>query len=64
MMSLNILRTFLHVILLSWMEINIVQPISFMREFFTRLTMDLKSCQINVLHLISFIDKYFALILA
>jgi hypothetical protein len=64
MMSLNILRTFLHVILLSWMEINIVQPISFMREFFTHLTMDLKSCQINVLHLISFIDKYFALILA
>jgi hypothetical protein len=30
------------------MEISIIRLISFMREFLTRLTMDLESCQINV----------------
>jgi hypothetical protein len=45
------------------METTIVWLNSFMREFLTHLTMDLESCDINVLHLISFIYKDFALIL-
>jgi hypothetical protein len=46
------------------MEMNIVRLNSLMHEFLTHLTMNLESCQINVLHLIPFIDKNFALILA
>jgi hypothetical protein len=46
------------------METNIVRLSSLMCEFLTHLTMNLESCNINVLHLMRFIDKDFALILA
>jgi hypothetical protein len=46
------------------MEFNIVRPNSLMHEFLTHLTVNLESCQINILHLILFIDKDFAFILA
>jgi hypothetical protein len=44
------------------MEINIVRLNSQMREFLTRLTMNLESCQINNLYLMQFVDKDFALL--
>jgi hypothetical protein len=34
-----------------------------MHELLVRLTVNLESCQINILHLIQFIDKSFALML-
>jgi hypothetical protein len=46
------------------METNIVRLNPLMHVFLTRLTMNLESCQINILHLMRFIDKDFALILA
>jgi hypothetical protein len=43
------------------MELSIVRLKSFTNELLTHLTMNLESCQINVLYLILFIDKGFAL---
>jgi hypothetical protein len=45
------------------MELSIVQLKSLTCEFLTRLTMNLESCQINVLYLMLFLDKGFGLML-
>jgi hypothetical protein len=43
---------------------DIVQLISFLREFFYLSYHDLESCRINILDHIQFIDKGFAFVLA
>jgi hypothetical protein len=45
-------------------EIKYISLNSFMHEVLTHLTMNIESCQINVLHLILVIDKSFAHMLA
>jgi hypothetical protein len=46
------------------MELSIVRLNSLTRKLLNHLTVNLESCQINVLHLILFINKGFALMLA